>query len=427
MSETLLGIKNAHIVDPVTGTDETADLIIRGSFIEKTGRNLDLSACTDVIDASGWITAPGLVDTHVHFRDPGLTYKEDIFTGAAAAKKGGFTTVIMMANTRPPVSTPELVRANLEKGAKTGIHVLQTATVTRDLAGKELTDFAALAGAGAAGFTDDGIPILDSSLLKKAMQQARRVGLPISLHEEDPAFLASPGVNQGPVSQALGVGGASSFSEEILVARDLELARETGACVVIQHISSGGSVDLVRSAKAAGADVHAESTPHHFSLTEEAVLKYGTNARMNPPLRTEKDRRKILEGLADGTIDIIATDHAPHSAEEKARPFAEAPSGIIGLETALALGVTILVRGGILSMMELMDHMSAAPAKLYHLNPQGITAGAPADLVIFAPDESFCADPFASKAANSPFTGWELYAPVKYTICSGKIVYQREG
>lgn len=425
MSETLLGIKNARIVDPVNGTDAAADLILRGPVIEKAGQDLDLTECRQVIDASGWIAAPGLVDMHVHFRDPGLTYKEDIQTGAAAAKKGGFTTVVMMANTKPPVSTPELVRANLEKGARTGIHILQAATVTKDLAGKELTDFRALADAGATLFSDDGIPILDEHLLQQAMSAAKKVGLPISLHEEDPSFIESPGVNRGPVSRAVGVGGATAFSEEILVARDLELARRTGACVVIQHISSGGSVDLVRSAKAAGADVHAEATPHHFSLTETAVLKYGTNARMNPPLRTEEDRRRILAGLADGTIDVIATDHAPHSAKEKAKPFADAPSGIIGLETSLALGVTVLVRGGILTMMQLMDRMSRSPAELCHLNPKGIVPGAPADLVLFAPDETFRADPFVSKASNSPFAGRELYAPVKYTICGGKIVYQR--
>ena len=420
----MIGIKHGHVTDPVTGRDAPADLILSGEQIAAVGPDLDLSGCDTVLDASGCVVAPGLVDTHVHFRDPGLTYKEDILTGAAAARRGGFTTVIMMANTKPVIATPELLTANLEKGRQTGIHVLQAAAISRDLAGKELTDMKALAAAGAAGFTDDGIPLMDEKLLREAMLTAAELNLPVSLHEEDPAFIASPGVNMGRVSRAIGAGGASSLAEEVMVARDLAIAQDTGADVVIQHISSGRSVQLVREAKARGVRVHAEATPHHFTLTEDAVLTHGTYARMNPPLRTEADRQEILRGLADGTIDIIATDHAPHSAEEKALPFAKAPSGITGLETSLALGVTQLVRTGLLDMMRLMELMSRNPAELYHLNPRGITPGAPADLVIFAPEETFIAGGYASKAVNSPFTGQELYAPVRYTICGGRIVYR---
>ncbi len=419
-----IGIRNGHILDPVTGRDETADLRIRGKNIAAIGPNLDFEGAERVIDASGWTVAPGLTDPHVHFRDPGQTEKEDILTGAAAAKKGGFTTVICMANSAPPVSTAERLTANLEKGRRTGIHVLQTATVSMDLKGKELTDMDALAAAGAAAFTDDGIALTDGALVRRAMEKCAALRKPICFHEEDPSFIASQGVNQGKVSKALGLGGASALAEDTLTARDCMIALDTGADVVIQHISSANSVRMVRAAKAMGAHVFAEATPHHFTLTEDAVLRYGTYARMNPPLRTEADRQEILRGLADGTIDMIATDHAPHTAEEKARPFAEAPSGITGLETSLALGLTVLVRGGILTQAELIDKMSRRPAEIYHLDPKGIVPGAPADLVLFAPDETFTVGPFASKAVNSPFTDWELYGPVKFTVCGGSIVYE---
>ena len=334
----MLLIKNGRVIDPVTHTDEVMDVLIDGNHIVKTGYDLEAEGA-EVIDADGLVVAPGLVDTHVHFRDPGFTYKEDIETGAAAAARGGFTMVVCMANTKPAVDNLETLKYIQDKGAKTGIHVVQTATVTKGLAGKELVDMDSLAAAGAAGFTDDGIPIMDEKLLLEAMEKARDLDLPVSLHEEDPLFIVQPGVNQGKVSEKLGYGGASRTAEDIMVARDCVLALHTGASVCIQHISSGNSVDIVRTAKKLGADVHAEATPHHFTLIEDAVLKYGTMACMNPPLRTEKDRRQIIEGIQDGTIDMIVTDHAPHSSEEKARPLDKAPSGITGLETSLALGI----------------------------------------------------------------------------------------
>ena len=420
----MIGIRNVYLVDPVTRREETVDILLEGSEILEVGRDLAMEGCETVLEGEGCVAAPGLVDTHVHFRDPGFTEKEDISTGAAAAKKGGFTTVVMMANTKPAISTPELLRVNLEKGSRTGIRLLQVATITRDLAGKELTDMPALAAAGAAGFTDDGIPILDEGLLRKAMVQAAALDLPVSLHEEDPAFIASQGVNMGRVSAELGLGGASALAEDVMVARDLAIAQDTGVCVVIQHVSSGRSVQLIREAKARGVRVHAEATPHHFTLTEEAVLTHGTYARMNPPLRTEWDRQEILKGLQDGTLDIIATDHAPHTAEEKARPFAKAPSGITGLETSLALGITTLVRGGVLTLMELMEKMSRNPAEVYHLENRGIVPGARADLVLFSPEKRIVVGNYASRAVNSPFTGSELYGAVKATVCGGRIVYQ---
>lgn len=426
----IMFIKNGRVVDPVTGTDEIMNIIIKDNIIEEVGHDISIDETdTDnvtVIDAAGLVVAPGLMDTHVHFRDPGFTYKEDIITGAAAAARGGFTSVVCMANTKPAVDNIETLDYIQKKGETTGIHVMQTAAVTKDLKGTELVDMEALADAGAVGFTDDGIPIMDEHVLTMAMKKAAELDLPISLHEEDPEFIIKSGVNQGKVAEQLGYGGASSTAEDVMVARDCVLALHTGASVCIQHISSGNSVELVRTAKKLGADVHAEATPHHFTLTEDAVLMYGTNARMNPPLRTEDDRVKIIEGIKDGTIDMIVTDHAPHSEEEKAKPLESAPSGITGLETSLALGIKSLVEPGHISLMKLMELMSKNPAEFYRMVPGSVTKGAPADLVIFGEKETWTVrkEDFASKASNSPFIGWELPGKVHYTICSGKIVYQ---
>lgn len=421
-------IKNGRVVDSVTGTDEIMNIIIKDNIIEEVGHDISIDETDNVtvIDATGLVVAPGLMDTHVHFRDPGFTYKEDIITGAAAAARGGFTSVVCMANTKPAVDNIETLDYIQKKGETTGIHVMQTAAVTKELKGTELVDMDALADAGAVGFTDDGIPIMDEHVLTMAMKKAAELDLPISLHEEDPEFIIKSGVNQGKVAEQLGYGGASSTAEDVMVARDCVLALHTGASVCIQHISSGNSVELVRTAKKLGADVHAEATPHHFTLTEDAVLKYGTNARMNPPLRTEDDRAKIIEGIKDGTIDMIVTDHAPHSEEEKAKPLESAPSGITGLETSLALGIKSLVEPGHISLMKLMELMSKNPAEFYRMVPGSVTKGATADLVIFGEKETWTVrkEDFASKASNSPFIGWELPGKVHYTICSGKIVYQ---
>ena len=405
-------IKNGRVVDSVTGTDEIMNIIIKDNIIEEVGHDISIDETDNVtvIDATGLVVAPGLMDTHVHFRDPGFTYKEDIITGAAAAARGGFTSVVCMANTKPAVDNIETLDYIQKKGETTGIHVMQTAAVTKELKGTELVDMDALADAGAVGFTDDGIPIMDEHVLTMAMKKAAELDLPISLHEEDPEFIIKSGVNQGKVAEQLGYGGASSTAEDVMVARDCVLALHTGASVCIQHISSGNSVELVRTAKKLGADVHAEATPHHFTLTEDAVLKYGTNARMNPPLRTEDDRAKIIEGIKDGTIDMIVTDHAPHSEEEKAKPLESAPSGITGLETSLALGIKSLVEPGHISLMKLMELMSKNPAEFYRMVPGSVTKGAPADLVIFGEKETWTVrkEDFASKASNSPFIGWEL-------------------
>lgn len=416
-------IRNGRVMDPASGRDEITDLAVEGGRIAAIGTVPAPHGSGAVIDAGGKVVAPGLVDIHVHFRDPGFPEKEDVFSGAAAAAAGGFTSVICMANTRPPVDGPETLSAVLEKAGRAPVHVYAAAAVTKGLAGKELTDMPLLKRMGAVCFTDDGVPLREEALALSAMEQAVRLGVPLSFHEEDPALIGCSGVNEGKVSRKLGLAGAPNVSEDVMVARDCMLALHTGAPVHIQHISSASSVHLVRLAKRLGAHVTAEAAPHHFSLTENAVETRGAMAKMNPPLRTERDRQAVIEGLRDGTIDAIATDHAPHTAAEKSKPFTEAPSGIIGLETSLALGISNLVRPGKLTLMQLLRKMTDAPARIYHLPAGRIVRGGPADLVLFDPDERWTVAGFASRSSNSPFLGETLFGRVKATVCAGKIVY----
>ena len=427
----MLYIKNGLCIDPKTGMKKNCDILTEGDRIRRMGERLEETEEfrrlprheIQTIDAEGYIVAPGLVDVHVHFRDPGFTKKEDILTGAAAAAAGGFTSVVMMANTKPVPDHADTLRYMLEKGKDTRIHVYACGAVTENLEGVRLTDLEELRAAGAVGFTDDGKPLMDEELVREAMKKCRELEVPISFHEEDPAYIAESGVNAGKIAGEIGLTGADRRAEISLIERDIRLAKETGACVNIQHISTKEGVELVRKAKAEGVDIHAEATPHHFTLTESAVLQYGTLAKMNPPLRTEEDREAILEGLQDGTIDLIATDHAPHTKEEKERPFAEAPSGIIGLETALALGITELVKKEKLSMEELLAKMSLNPAKLYGMDAGYLAEGGPADMVIFDEDCSQTFWHFYSKASNTPFAGKTCKSEVEYTICAGKVAY----
>jgi len=416
-------IKNALLIDPATRTSRKCDIRISDGLFREIGDNLSPAPQEETIPAEGLVASPGLIDTHVHFRDPGFTHKENLHTGSLAAAAGGFTSVICMANTSPVVDNVQTISDILSRSREEKIHIFQAASVSLGLKGQELTDMDALADAGACGFTDDGIPLRNAAFLYEAMRKAAELDMPISLHEEDPSFIKNNGINHGPVSDELGIYGSPSVAEESLVARDCLLALRSGAHTVIQHISSGLSVEIVRMYKALGANLHAEATPHHFTLTDDAVLKYGTLAKMNPPLRTEEDRQAIIAGLADGTIDIIATDHAPHSQEEKSRSITAAPSGIIGLETSLALGITSLVRPGHLSLMQLLEKMTVNPAELYHLPSGRIEIGKAADLVLFDPEEHWTPTEYRSMSSNSPFTGWELYGKIKYTVCGGKIAY----
>ncbi len=421
----MLLIKNGYVIDPQNNLEGKMDILVENGKIKEIASviNQENNTC-NIIDAAGYIVSSGLVDVHVHFRDPGFTYKEDIFSGAQAALRGGFTSVVLMANTKPAGDNEETLKYIMEKGRQTSLKVYTCAAVTKGLAGKELVDIKALRQSGAAGFTDDGIPIIDTALLDQAMRLVAECGVPISLHEENPALITNNGINRGKASAHFGIGGSPREAEYSLIARDLEIALKTGVILNIQHISTKEGVALIREAKKRGKNIYAEATPHHFSLTEEAAITYGTLAKMNPPLREEEDRRAIIEGLRDGTIDIIATDHAPHSKEEKERPLTEAPSGIIGLETALPLALTNLVGKEGFSIGDIITLMSCNPAKLYGLKAGTLSVGSAADIVIFDATQVRKLGNYVSKSQNSPFTGMDLTGVVKYTIVNGEIVYQ---
>ena len=418
-------VKGGRVMDPATGCDEITDLIIDGEHIARIGFFMPGPEYEKIIHAEGKIVAPGLIDVHVHFRDPGLSDLEDIHSGTAAAVAGGFTTVVCMANTKPEMDNPATLEYILQKAAQMPIHVLQAAAVTEGLQGRELVDMEELFELGAVGFSDDGHAISDTSVMLEALKKVKELDCPISVHEEDEVLITEHGVNNGQVAEQLGMKGALHSAEDVLVARDCMLALQTGAKLHIQHLSSGNSVEMVRFAKKMGANVTAEATPHHFTLTESAVITHGSYAKVNPPLRTAEDKKKIIEGLQDGTIDIIATDHAPHSdARKKKKTLQQASSGMIGLETSLELGITKLVREGYLPMMKLLEKMTINPAKLYQLPGGRLVEGGPADLVIFDPEEKWTVKDFYSRSHNSPFVGERLSGRVKYTICKGNIVYQ---
>ena len=416
-------------MDPKSGMNGKADLILSEGKVESIlpEGGAEPQPGDEVIDAAGLIVSPGLVDVHVHFRDPGFTDKEDIYTGAAAAARGGYTSVVMMGNTDPRCDNPETLEYMQKKASETPIHIYVTCNATLGMKGEEISDIAGLHKTGAVGVTDDGLPIIDHGILTQVFLKAAQCGIPVSLHEEDPALISENGINRGKASEYYGIGGSPAEAEISLIKRDLRIADGTGARVDIQHISTAGGVEAVREAKGRGLDVHAEATPHHFTLTEDAVIHHGTNAKMNPPLRTEADRLAIIKGLQDGTIDMIATDHAPHTSEEKSRPLTKAPSGIIGLETALGLGITELVVKDYISMIDLIRLMSYGPSQVYNLDAGYIAEGGPADIVLIDPDAEWTVeDNFASKAHNTPFIGWRLKGMNKMTIVSGKIVYRAE-
>lgn len=437
----MLLIRNGHLISPADELNGYFDLLVAGPEEESAGTILKIAPNGTItpalfpeleeqirsakpVNATGCLIFPGLVDVHVHFRDPGFTYKEDMETGAGAAAAGGVTSVVLMANTKPPVDNPETLAYVLDKGRETGIRVYTCVNVTKGMKGEELVDVAPLLKQGAVGMTDDGVPLLDENLAREAMKLSAELGVPISFHEEDPAYIENNGINHGAASEHFQIGGSDREAEISLVRRDLALALETGAIINIQHISSKETVELIRRAKLSkgGERIHAEATPHHFTLTEEAAIRYGTMAKMNPPLREEADRLAIIEGIADGTIDIIATDHAPHSEEEKAKPITEAPSGIIGLETALSLANESLVQAGHMDYEQVIRAMSVNPAKLYGLEAGFVREGGPADLVVFDPKKTWTPESFLSKSSNSPFLGKTLTGKVRTTICRGQII-----
>ena len=405
-------IKNGKLINPATNFEGIVDISIQDGLIKEISPSIssDYFEYDDIIDAKGMIVSPGLIDIHSHFRDPGFTQKEDLVSGAHAAAAGGYTTVILMANTNPKIDSIESLAYIQEKAKDCPINILQEAALTIDFKDR-LVDMDLLHKAGAAGFTNDGVPVMNTKTLRDAMLKAAQLDTVIALHEEDNSLIDNHGINAGPIA-------------DIMVARDCMLALETGACIDIQHISSGNAVDFIRYAKSIGVKVFAEATPHHFTLTEDDVLEYGVLAKMNPPLRSAEDRERIIAGLIDDTIEIIATDHAPHTADEKNVDFTKAPSGIIGLETALPLAVTELVMKNRLSMIHMLSKFTSNPARYYKLNKGNLQVGKPADVCIFDPNQEYIVEGFKSKSSNSPFLGRSLYGKVKYTIVGGNIVYK---
>lgn len=418
-------IKNGKLINPATNFEGIVDISIQDGLIKEISPSIssDYFEYDDIIDAKGMIVSPGLIDIHSHFRDPGFTQKEDLVSGAHAAAAGGYTTVILMANTNPKIDSIESLAYIQEKAKDCPINILQEAALTIDFKDR-LVDMDLLHKAGAAGFTNDGVPVMNTKILRDAMLKAAQLDTVIALHEEDNSLIDNHGINAGPIADKLGLKGAPRVSEDIMVARDCMLALETGACIDIQHISSGNAVDFIRYAKSIGVKVFAEATPHHFTLTEDDVLEYGVLAKINPPLRSAEDRERIIAGLIDDTIEIIATDHAPHTADEKNVDFTKAPSGIIGLETALPLAVTELVMKNRLSMIHMLSKFTSNPARYYKLNKGNLQVGKPADLCIFDPNQEYIVEGFKSKSSNSPFLGRSLYGKVKYTIVGGNIVYK---
>ena len=419
-------IKNGRVVHPVTGTVVLQDILAENGRIVLMERGLDGEA-DRVVDAAGLMVAPGLVDMHVHLRDPGLTYKEDILTGCAAAARGGVTSMACMANTSPAVDCPEQVKYVLDRAkAANGVGVYPIAALSLGLRGEEPTDAEALKAAGAVALSDDGNNVDNANLMRDVLIRARQLELPVLCHCEDTSMVAGRAVNEGSVSRQLWLEGRPAIAEEIMVMRDAMLAEETGSKVHICHVTTARSVDIIRKMKKKGVPITCETCPHYFTLTEDEVLTQGALARVNPPLRTRKDVHAIISGLREGTIDVIATDHAPHSVDEKSRPLSRAPSGMIGLETGLAVTLTQLYHTGKMELPAIIQRMSTNPADLLRLARGHMSLGATADLVIFDADEEWTVDPllFASKARNTPFAGRRVKGRVKYTIVKGEVIYR---
>jgi dihydroorotase len=433
MSASSLLLKGGRLVDPSQGLAEVGDLLITNGVIEATGRLGDVrrdgGAAPDVIDCSGLIVSPGFVDVHCHLREPGREEVETIATGARAAAAGGFTAVCAMPNTDPVTDNQAAVGFIIRQAQRAGgARVYPIGAISIDQQGKTLAEFGEMVGAGAVAVSDDGKPVVSAQLMRTALEYARTFGIPVADHCEEPTLAANGAMNEGLVSARLGLKGIPAEAEEIMAIRDILLARLTGGHIHLCHMSTKGSVELIRWGKERGIKVTAEVCPHHLSLTEDAVEGYNTNAKMNPPLRTAADVAALQEAVKDGTIDVIATDHAPHHYDEKEREFADAPNGIVGLETALAVNLTWLVHRGVVDLSTLIERMACIPARLFKLPGGTLRRGAAADVTVFDPDVSWTVDPsrFRSKGRNTPYAGQTLRGRVELTVVDGRVIHRRE-
>ena len=427
MSGTIL-IRGGRIIDPSRGGDGIADLLLSGGRVEGVGHNIPAGDGVTVVDATGKVVAPGLIDLHVHLREPGQEDIETVASGAMAAAAGGFSAVCAMPNTDPVTDNQAAVGFIVSQAQRAGkARVYPIGAVSLGQKGQQLAEFGELVGAGAVAVSDDGKPVVSSHLMRTALEYAKTFGIPVADHCEDPTLAQGGAMHEGLVSTRLGLKGIPAAAEEIMVARDIILAELTGGHVHLCHMSTRGSVELIRRAKDRGLRVTAEACPHHFSLTHERCEGYDTNAKMNPPLREAADREAIREALRDGTIDVIATDHAPHHYDAKEREFDDAPNGIIGLETALGLAITELVESGVLTLPELVRRMSTTPARLFNLPGGTLAVGAPADVVVFDPAVEWEVQPaaFFSRSRNTPFAGRRLRGRADLTVVRGEVVFER--
>ena len=421
-------IKNGRLINPSENLDKVMDIFVEDGIIKEKAESIEKQADT-VIDAAGCYVMPGLIDLHVHFRDPGLTYKEDIETGSKAAAKGGFTTVCCMPNTKPVVDNVETVKYIIEKGEKTGFtNVLPVGAVTKNMAGVEITDVEELKKAGICAISEDGKSVMNSGVYRKAMKNAAKANVPVLAHCEDINLVEGGVINLGDKSSELGVKGISNAVEDVIAMRDIMLAKETGATLHLCHCSTKDSVEMVKRAKEEGIKVTAEVCPHHFSMCSDDITSNDGNFKMNPPLRAREDMEALIKGLQDDIMDVISTDHAPHSAEEKAKDLEHAPFGIVGLETSVALTVTNLVKKGYLTPMQMAAKMSYNPAKVLGIPKGTLDEGKIADITIIDPDKEYTIDvnTFESKGKNTPFDGYKVSGEVEYTILNGKVVYSNK-
>lgn len=419
-------IKNGRVLDPATATDQVADIYVEKDVIQKIGKGLKEKA-DQVLDAKGCYVMPGLIDLHVHLRDPGQEYKEDIQTGAQAAAKGGFTTIVAMPNTKPIIDNPDRVRYVHNKAASLApICVLQIGAITKGQQNKELSDIEGMIAAGVPAISEDGKSVMDANLYREAMKIAVKNNIPVLAHCEDATMVNGGCMNADEKAEELGLPGITNSVEDVIVARDILLADETGVHLHLCHCSTKRSVELVRMAKSMGISVSAEVCPHHFTLTSEDIITDDPNYKMNPPLRTKEDMEALKAGLADGTMEVISTDHAPHSAEEKQGSIRKAPFGIVGLETCVPLTVTELVDKGLITPLQMAEKMSYNPAKILGIDKGTIQEGKKADLTIIDPKATYTIDKntFISKGKNTPFHGRKVKGKVMTTIFEGRIVYQ---